>query len=484
MSVTRLLVWVHRWAGIVLCLFFSAWFVSGAIMIYVPFPSLSHEAALARAREVDPSQITISPLAATRGAGSHAIERLRLVDINGEATYLVHPTDAPVIAVSALDGRVIERFDARTAQAVAEHFAGKPIRTIEGPLIDDQWVVANDFDAFRPFYRISMENRDGTVLYVSARTGEVVQRTAHRERAWNYAGAVVHWIYPTIVRRHWALWDQIVWWLSLAGILVAVLGLWLGITRIAGRQRSGHWKLSHYRGWLKWHHVLGLCAGVLVLTWIFSGWLSMDHGRLFSLPDPTASRVAQFRGITVNQAAAQIAVSELSRLGGFREAEINAVAGVPFVVARTSGTQQLYSLREGHLSQTPEVPLPLIQSAVRAAWPEGKIVAIHRPPPDDAYAHLREGDLPASALRVILNDDAQTWIHIDASSGAILGVMDRSRRTYRWLFNGLHSFDFPALAPHRPLWDAVILLALLAGLTFTATAVVIGVKRTRTTLKS
>jgi len=30
------------------------------------------------------------------------------------------------------------------------------------------------------------------------------------------------------------------------------------------------------------HHILGLFAATFVLMWIFSGWLSMDHGLLFS----------------------------------------------------------------------------------------------------------------------------------------------------------------------------------------------------------
>ncbi len=76
-----------------------------------------------------------------------------------------------------------------------------------------------------------------------------------------------------------------------------MIGAWLGITRIAGRQRSGEWKLSPYRNWMKWHHVLGLCVGVLAITWIFSGWLSMDHNRLFSSPDPSDEQVAKFRGL-------------------------------------------------------------------------------------------------------------------------------------------------------------------------------------------
>ena len=486
MSSTRpLLLTVHRWLGVSLCLFFCAWFISGAVMIYVPFPSLSHETALAHVRAVAVGQIEVSPHLATEAAGTRAIDRLRLTSVDREAVYLVHPLDAPVIAVRARDGHIVERVDARTAQAVAEHFARHPIREVEGPLADDQWIVASEFDPFRPFYRVSVDDADRSVLYVSARTGEVLQQTTRQQRAWNYAGAVVHWIYPTIVRQHWVLWDQLVWWLSFAGIVVAVIGLWLGLTHLGGRPRSGRWKLSPYRGWQKWHHILGLFTGLLVLTWIFSGWLSMDqgHNRLISPPDPAEARVRDFRGISLKQAVSQIAGGELNTLGSFAEAEFNVVGGVLFVTARAGQMQRLYMLRDAHLMETREVPQPLIRAAVRAGWPDGGILTIEHLTPDDAYGRLRHGALPISAVRVVLNDEAHTWIHIDVASGAILGVMDRSRRVYRWLFNGLHSFDFPGLASHRPLWDIVMLLALLAGFSFTVTAVIIGLKRTRAKLK-
>ncbi len=31
----------HRWIGIVTCLLFAMWFVSGVVMMYVAFPNLS-----------------------------------------------------------------------------------------------------------------------------------------------------------------------------------------------------------------------------------------------------------------------------------------------------------------------------------------------------------------------------------------------------------------------------------------------------------
>ncbi|MGH7485241.1 MAG: hypothetical protein ACREMY_06490, partial [bacterium] len=334
MRATRVLVWVHRWAGIVLCLFFSLWFVSGAILIYVPFPSLSQAARLRGAETVDVSRIVVSPGEAVRASAVGALDRLRVVNVDGRVIYVLQPLGAPVRAVDAHSGIAIEAFDVATASRVAAGFAKLRVKRIEGPIDFDQWMVADEFDALRPFYRAEIADTIGTELYVSARSGEVVQWTHRHERAWNYLGAVVHWIYPTVLRRHWVVWDQVVWWLSLAGIIVASIGIWLGITRVPGRQRSGRWKLTPFRGWLRWHHILGLSAGAIVFTWILSGWLSMDHGRLFSLPDPAEGRTARFRGVPLSEVAQSIRAEQLRQIGPFHEAELNVISSVPLWVTR------------------------------------------------------------------------------------------------------------------------------------------------------
>ena len=62
-------------------------------------------------------------------------------------------------------------------------------------------------------------------------------------------------------------------------------------------------------------------------------------------------------------------------------------------------------------------------------------------------------------------------------SGEILGRSDSSRRSYRWLFNALHSFDFPLLVAFRPAWDIVVWLLSLVGLTISVSGIVIGWRR-------
>ena len=470
----RIITLAHRWMGVVLCLFFAAWFLSGAVLIYHPFPSLSQAEQLSKKTGIDFSKIKITPKEAV-GKNS-GFDRFRLIDVAGQPVYVLHPQIGPVITIGADDGKPLNLLTGETAGEVAEKFLGEPALRIYGPLNYDQWIVPNRYDPYRPFYRISMLDKKDTVLYVSSRTGEVLQKTEGSERAWNYVGAVVHWIYPTVLRSNWALWDQTVWCISLFGVVTTLAGLWLGVVRFREAQKTTRTH-SPYKGWLRMHHILGLFSGIFIFFWIFSGWLSMDHGRIFSQPNPNTRQIQSFSGKPMKQTVERISVEALEALKQSNEVEVFSVGGKTYVMKSSTNGKKLYKPKGREvLSPTEFTELELI-NALKAAWPGVNIQSTQRPEKFDIYGQLRESSLPPNTLRIILSDPMQTWIHIDMDSGQIVSVMNRSRRLYRWLFNGLHSLDFPGLANHRPLWDVLILSMLAGGFFFSITGVVVGWKR-------
>jgi hypothetical protein len=468
----------HRWMGVVLCLFFSVWFLSGAVLIYHPFPSLSQTERLTKTPNINFSKIKISPTVIIEVENNIDLDRLRLIDVGGKPAYVLHPPKGPVITIGAGDGKPLGLLVEEVAGRVAENFSGKSVLRIEGPLNYDQWIVPNNYDPYRPFYRIPLQDKKETVLYVSARTGEVLQKTEGNERAWNYIGAIIHWIYPTVLRKHWALWDQVVWWISLFGLLTAVAGMYLGIVRLLeAKSENGFGIASPFKSWLRTHHILGLFVGTFVVTWIFSGWLSMDHGRFFSKPSPNSSQTQSFSGKPIKQAAEQVSLEALKSLEDFSEVEIFAIGGHTLVKTRSSNGVELFKPQNPNFLSPTKFTVPELIVAVRKAWPDINIQSTQWPNESDIYGNLREGSLPPNTLRIILDDPGQTWVHINMESGQIVSVMDSSRRLYRWLFNGLHSLDFPGLANHRPVWDVLILILLGVGFFFSITAVVVGWKR-------
>ena len=48
------LIWLHKWLGVVLALFFLMWFASGVVLYYVPYPALTSAERLAFFQEMLP----------------------------------------------------------------------------------------------------------------------------------------------------------------------------------------------------------------------------------------------------------------------------------------------------------------------------------------------------------------------------------------------------------------------------------------------
>ena len=258
-----------------------------------------------------------------------------------------------------------------------------------------------------------------------------------------------------------------VWWLSLLGVFCAVIGVYLGLAHLRKIRSRGLGVLSPFRGWMRWHHMLGLFAGFIIVSWIVSGWLSMDHGRLFSTPNPTMEQVKAVNGGQYGEIISKASIQSLSEYPLVREITFHAFGGAPIIVATSDQkTVNPPALQPSHVS-----------AVVNNAFPEAVAERWGIVPIDDTYTALREGSLPSGTIRVELSDQHQTWVHVDSRSGEIISVVDSSRRLYRWLYNGLHSLDIPGLANKRPLWDIVMLILLVTGFITSSTGVVIGMKR-------
>jgi uncharacterized iron-regulated membrane protein len=476
-SANRWLTWFHRWAGVVLCLLFAIWFASGAVLHFVTFPSLSRVDQHAGSEAVDLSRVLIDPSGAlTR---SPLANDLRLLGVAGRPVYVAAQPNGAWVAVAADTGEVLAPFPAAVATTVAERFSRLRAVSVSGPLQYDQWIVHQRFDPYRPFYRVRLNDDARTDLYVSARTGEVLQRTRFSERAWNWSGAVIHWIYFTPLRKSYWAWNQVVWWVSLVALLSRAVGTWLGLLRMASNRGAGRKGISPFRGWMRWHHVIGLFASVIVVTWMLSGWLSMDHGRLFSRGETTATQTLQMRGMSLGAVAHSVTLESMREAGPVSEITLNAVAGRPFITAfgAARGDARILFLDQTPTQILASLPDSLLRSGVDLVWPE-RVHALSVPDGcDELYRHAESTPDSAEVFSVIGNPALR--IYVDRYSGRFLTVMDSSRRSYAWIYYALHTFQFPGLIEHPGIRTVLVLVLLALGFTASATGVVLSVKRLR-----
>ncbi len=477
LSTNRWLTWFHRWAGVVLCLFFAMWFASGAVLHFVGFPALPGNVQRTRSGVVDLARVHVEPTAAL--ARAPGATRLLLVAIAGRPVYLAKLQNGTWLRIAADSGKLLPTISAATAKAVAASFGRAPARTIAKPIMYDQWIVHQQYDPYRPFYRVRLDDAAETDLYVSTVTGGVRQRTRFQERAWNYVGAIIHWIYFTPLRSSWSAWNEVVWWLSLVALVSAIVGTWLGIVRSIANSAAGRRGLSPFRGWMRWHHVIGLFAGVIVLTWIFSGWLSMDHGRIFSLAPASSDQTARLRGASLADIVKSAGSAELAAIAPFSELTFNAMAGHPFLTAFGPGNAppRIIFLDHSQPGILPALPAPLISAALGNVGPGGVVNSGDGDHYDALYRLAESVDNSGSAF--LIGGNAGLRVYVDHETGRFLAVMDTSRRQYAWFYYALHTLELPGLINHPEVRTALELALLALGFGFSITGVILGYRRLR-----
>jgi len=465
----------HRWTSIALCLLFAIWFVSGVVMMYVPFPSFRAPERIAAAAPIAWESVRVGPDAALAKLGeSDFPSEMRLGMTGGEPVYHFTTKDGRR-AVSAVTGAEVTAVDSSRAGVIASVLVGAPVKAVS-PVARDQWVVTGAYARMAPFWRVRMDDAAGTDIYITQNTGEAVQNTTAHERFWNWLGAVPHWIYFEALRVYQEPWRQTVLWASGIGMLGAIAGIWIGLLRVRLRTRYRSGSTSPYRGWMKWHHVTGLVGGVFIVTWVFSGWLSMSPWGGFrdSNRDIASSYAAVQPGFVATD------LGELAQsAAGAREVAFTYLGGAPVLVAsRSVDNRQLLDGVSG-------TPAPLTQERIegiaRSAVSGGRLVRTERLERYDRYWYStgdpRSDARPLPVLRLVFDDPAQTWLHIDPATGQLLGQQGASSRTYRWLFAALHSFDLPLLLEYRPLRDVLMWVLSAAGLAVSVSGIVIGWRR-------
>src|SRR5690349_8600080 len=81
------LIFVHRWLGVVMCLFFLLWFPSGFVMMYWDYPSIRPADRLAHLAPLNPAAIKVSAAEAAAKAQIESPGSVRLTTFAGRPVY-------------------------------------------------------------------------------------------------------------------------------------------------------------------------------------------------------------------------------------------------------------------------------------------------------------------------------------------------------------------------------------------------------------
>jgi hypothetical protein len=373
----------------------------------------------------------------------------------------------------------------------------------------DQWTINNRFSTSGALHRISLGDDAGTELYVTEATGDVVMKTDRSSRLWGYAGPVMHWFYFTPLRaQHGPLWGNLVIYGSVVGCVICLLGITIGLYRFSvDRRFKRGTSFTPYAGWLRWHHYAGLGFGVIAFTWTFSGLLTMTPWNLFPDSSPSRSQTVAVRGdeIDVSQFTISPAAAIAEFQKGFDPKEIEFVQfmGQRFYAAYqhpdvqgahedaaryappAEGLSRVLVSADGNVPQThPGFTQQELLAAARAAMPGMEPAEVTWLTDYDAYYYERTRTSRLPALRVKFDDPDKTWLYLDARDGSLVLAEVQGSRMERWLYQGLHSLDFPGFYQASWAWYPVMVILGLGGVALSLTSVIVGWKFLRGSVRA
>jgi hypothetical protein len=283
-------------------------------------------------------------------------------------------------------------------------------------------------------------------------------------------------------------------WLGLSAAIATLTGLIIGWLRwrpgLRGKPTYSQGRTQPYREfWFKWHFWSGLIGGIVILFWATSGFVDTNPGKIFSQANPGKEEIARYLGKGVPDAMRNwqpvlpIMLAIATDGADIVELGWRHLAGEAVLLAHTRDGQRL--------------PQTLIDTAITQQFSETSLLAaVERVAGKtnvesqtvlndyDSYYYPRHHqsliEKPLPVLLVKMADDTGTLFYLDPQDGRLLAKLDRSRRVFRWLYSGLHHWDFGWLY-QRPLWDAWMLIWVSFGLVLGASSLVVGWRRLKQT---
>ncbi|MGZ5027795.1 MAG: PepSY domain-containing protein, partial [Methylobacter sp.] len=504
---------VHRWVGLVLALFMFFWFFTGLAIMYSTPTTQNRSQQLAHAETLAPEAGWLSvgeawqrcaeqrkaaadkpkPGAEAKakeaeagGNGETGIADARLVRSAGEPLWLVEDSRGQRFALSAIDGS-LHKTTPDQALKIAENWfeaEGGRIGNFNYLETVDNPIILRNQEALRPFHRIAVG--DGGELLISARTGEVLHASTRTDRAFYWAGNWLHLFKPLESIGLGNIRHDVQLWLGLFATIATLAGLIIGWLRwrpgFGGKPTYSEGRTQPYREfWFKWHFWSGLLGGTVALFWAFSGYIDTNPGKIFSPANPNQQEIKRYLGTGLSEAmalwqpvlplalAAAVDGADVVELGW---RSLNGEEAV--LLAHTRDGRRLPQTADG---ASPRFSDASLLAAVGRVAGNAEVESQTLLNEYDSYYYPRHHqstvEKPLPVLLVQLADADGTRFYLDPQDGRLLSRVDRSGRVMRWLYSGLHHWDFGWLY-YRPLWDVWMLTWVGFGLVLGGTSLVMG----------
>jgi hypothetical protein len=457
----------HRLFGFFLSLLFFMWCASGFVMMYKEFPSVSKKEYVAVR---DYLKVDTSKLASINNWEYKYLDscaEMSMYQILDKTLIKIIDNNGKVLCLDAHTGNAIAPINENELDTLMVDYFGNETSIKKVTLIKelDQWIPRTKFLPYMPIYKVLLNDKEQTTCYISSKSGEIIQKLTFEDKVWAWLGPIPHWIYFKTLRINTDAWRYVVISLSSLGVILALLGIVLGINRTRISRQKNKTITPYKKKWFRWHHYLGFTFGVFIFTWILSGLFSMNPFKWASEDTLNESEASIWKGGSYSHFnsdnSLKIAISKLIEKHHSKEIKFTLYNAQPYLVSYNHANTVKYIQLNDNGSIINAANMSTIKSMILKLKPNTTIMASDILNDYDDYYYNKHRTLPLPIYRFKLKDNQCTWYYVNPQTLNVVKKMQTDNKVERWLYNGLHSFDFPILFFKRPLWDVVVAILLL-----------------------
>ena len=490
---TKILRQIHRILGTLLSILFFMWFVTGIVMIYHRFPSASQEEKLSKMEILALPLPSIDTILAARESkfSPDSVGRMALYKYLGEAYLEVADKQEMGRGGRGGFGGRISKFPLDTASAMPQidgNYIKKVARLWSSSESDsivkidtlnklEQWIPFGRLKEEFPIYKFYFADKAATQVYISSKSGEVLQCTTGSERFWGWMGPIPHWVYFTWIRQDAENWKSVIIWLSIFGIIMLISGCYMAIRSFRLSVKGGRGLASPYKKrWYRWHHIFGTLFGIFVLTWLLSGMYS-----LAKIPDWLGKEHKKYDAREFYSSRVKVADFVLD----YRRVIENYNGKVKHISWEGFGTHPYYKL---YLSDGTTEYIDALKDDCSAMYIDGNealaaISPAHKGEAstielmqqyDNYYLDIK-GRMELPVWKIAFDNADKSVYYINPKNGSVRSFNTHSRWSFQ-LYQGLHSLRYKIFDGHRGLWTVVMWFLLLGGAFVSLTGIVLGIR--------
>lgn len=474
--ITKLMLTIHRILGSLLSILFLVWFLSGLVMIYHTFPRADRADKRAKMDYLQAADLPSLHTIKDRLPKGEPIKNITLNSYLGQTVFHIR-TDKNSYDIPADSTETLPVIDGKRIRETASLWCTAPVGKVDTLYALDQWIPFGNLKKEFPIYKFHFADQERHQLYISSKSGEVLQYTDKDSRLWAWLGAIPHWVYFTSLRQDAELWIKVVVWLSGIGCIMCIAGIYLGVRdfRLARKRKLAS---PYKKFWHKWHHIIGTIFGLFVLTFTFSGMMSLARVQDWGLRTKLDINPAQeLRKLAPSPLDYPLDYRDVIQAypGQIRQLEWGCFGDIPFYTILTDANDIVVNANSEHTVSPLKLDTEDIHSVLAQVHGTECAMDIKLLEEYDTYYISRKRKLDLPVWKVTIEDIDKSCYYINPGNGQYRYVNTPARWNH-WMYPALHSLNIKILVDHPILWNIVMWGLMLGGTFVSLSGVWLGIK--------